>query len=86
MIAQECIAYDNYARCWVIGRREVRVSGYDYHKPRAERYRVDHLLSHYVEARSTRPEWSNVCSGSRTGERCGCSARSPPKTHCQAGR
>jgi hypothetical protein len=45
MIVQECIEYDNYARCWVIGREEVRVSGYDYHKPRADRYRLDHRLS-----------------------------------------
>lgn len=44
MIVQECIVYDNYARCWVIGRDEVRISGYDYHKPRAERYRIEHRL------------------------------------------
>jgi hypothetical protein len=44
MIVQECIVYDNYARCWVIGRNNVRVSGYDYHKPHAERYRIEHRL------------------------------------------
>lgn len=45
MIAQECVVYDNYARCWVIGREDVRVSGYDYHKPRADRYRLEHRLT-----------------------------------------
>lgn len=45
MIVQECIVYENYARCWAIGREHVRVSGYDYHKPRADRYRVQHRLS-----------------------------------------
>ncbi|MGH2411283.1 MAG: hypothetical protein ACRDGS_13075, partial [Chloroflexota bacterium] len=45
MIAQECIQYENYSRCWVIGREKVRISGYDYVKPRAERYRMDHRLS-----------------------------------------
>ncbi len=45
MIVQQKVRYQNYVRCWVLGREEVRVSGYDYHKPRAERYRVDHGLS-----------------------------------------
>jgi glutathione synthase/RimK-type ligase-like ATP-grasp enzyme len=45
MVVQEAIVYENYARCWTLGRQEVRVSGYDYHKPRHVRYRVDHGLS-----------------------------------------
>lgn len=54
MIVQECIQYDNYARCWVIGREDVRVSGYDYHKPRAERYRLEHRLSAALHDRIVR--------------------------------
>lgn len=45
MIVQERIEYENYVRCWVLGRQEVRVSGYDYHKPHADRYCVEHRLS-----------------------------------------
>jgi len=45
MIVQERILYDNYCRCWVIGREHVRIAGYDHHMPRHERYRSDHRLS-----------------------------------------
>lgn len=45
MIAQECIQYENYVRCWVIGRRDVRVAGYDFSKPHEDRYQPKHRLT-----------------------------------------
>lgn len=45
MIVQEKIEYENYVRCWALGREEVRISGYNYHLPRAERYLGAHQLT-----------------------------------------
>ncbi|HLJ67929.1 MAG TPA: hypothetical protein VKX16_11270 [Chloroflexota bacterium] len=45
MILQEFIDYENYARCFVIGREHVLISGYDYSAPYFERYRQDTRLS-----------------------------------------
>jgi len=38
MILQEKIEYENYVRCYCVGRREVLVSRYDHYRPRPERY------------------------------------------------
>lgn len=38
MILQEFIQFENYARCYVLGRRHVRVMKYDPTRPHAERY------------------------------------------------
>jgi ATP-grasp domain len=45
MILQEFIEYENYVRCFVIGRRDVRVSRFDISLPRHERYHEDTKLS-----------------------------------------
>jgi hypothetical protein len=44
MILQEFIANENYVRCFVIGREEVRVSRFDIALPRHERYHPEHEL------------------------------------------
>jgi len=38
MILQERIQWDNYVRCYCVGRKHVLVSRYDHFRPRAERY------------------------------------------------
>lgn len=41
MILQEFIQYERYARCFVIGRKDVLVSGYDPQQSHYERYVID---------------------------------------------
>lgn len=45
MIVQEKIEYERYVRCFVLGRQEVRISGYDFNLPRHIRYTHDPQLT-----------------------------------------
>ena len=42
MMLQEKIEYENYVRCWCLGRKYVYVSRYSHYLPREERYRDDY--------------------------------------------
>jgi hypothetical protein len=51
IILQEFIDYENYVRCFVIGRQEVRVSRFDISLARHERYHPDHTLTEKLHDR-----------------------------------
>jgi hypothetical protein len=54
MILQEFIVHENYVRCFVIGRQEVRVSRFDISLPRQERYDREHELPSQLHDRVIR--------------------------------
>lgn len=53
MIVQEFIHYQQYVRCFVIGRRHVKIAGYDFSRPHHQRFRPEHHLSPDLHERVT---------------------------------